>query len=65
MINKQIEQREALANGLEAPAFARRVTTSLLEDFDDVSAMHRPLPDANHAMWVAGRAAHVVSTWGT
>ena len=50
MVSKQLEQDNALANGLEALAFARRVTMGLLEDFDDELALHRPLPEANHAM---------------
>lgn len=57
MISNQLEQDNALANGLEALAFARRVTMGLLEDFDDELALHRPLPEANHAMWIAGHIA--------
>ncbi len=56
MIDRPIEQQDVLTTGLEALAFARHVTTGLLEDFDDETALHRPLPEANHALWIS-RAA--------
>ncbi|MBN2560383.1 MAG: DinB family protein [Phycisphaerae bacterium] len=48
---------ETLENGLAALGFARRVTTSLLEDIPQDKLTHQPIPGANHAMWIMGHVA--------
>ena len=48
---------DALRNGLGALAFARRLTTGMLEDIPEDQHTTPPCPGGNHAIWVAGHIA--------
>lgn len=48
---------DVLETGLAALAFARRVTTALLEDIQDDKLTYQPMAGANHALWIIGHIA--------
>jgi uncharacterized damage-inducible protein DinB len=47
-----------LTNGLGALAFARRLTTGLLEDLPADKLTFQACPGANHALWIAGHLTY-------
>lgn len=46
-----------LESGLAALAFARSVSTKLIEGIPADQSMLQPVPDANHLRWIAGHLA--------
>lgn len=48
----------ALDMGLDTLAFARRTTLMLLDGFPSDKLVYQPIPDGNHAAWIAGHIAY-------